>query len=229
MRLQKCSASVHSRTVLFLLAAILLFGLSAVLGQVWAKKDYKEWAPKDCEKVLADSPWAKTMKYYGSGLGTAGTDGGQAFTEYTVQLFSALPIRQAMVQGKLLPDSFLTADYADQVIVRIKYRTTAGQTADLDLGRQWQNQTLGTMQNSTYLIGSKGVKVPLADFKVASGGDRFCQLAFPRSRDGKPVLSVEDKNLILQFNYPVVGGIGDGKGQFEFKVKDMIYSGQIAY
>jgi hypothetical protein len=229
MRLQKCSVSVNSRTGIFLLAAIFLIGLSAVLGQVWVKKDYKEWAPKECEKILADSPWAKTMKFYGSGTGSAGTDGGQAFTEYTVQFFSALPIRQAMVQGKLIPDSYLTVDYADQVIVRIKYRTTAGQSSDLDLGRQWQTQTMGTMQNSTYLIGSKGVKVPLADFKVASGADRFCQLTFPRSRDGKPVLSVEDKNLILQFNYPVVAGMGDGRGQFEFKVKDMIYNGQIAY
>ena len=228
MRLQKCSASVHSRTVLFLLAAILLFGLSVVLGQVWAKKDYKEWAPKDCDKILTDSPWAKTQKMLGSGLGTAGAEG-QAYTEYTVQLFSALPIRQAMVQKKLIPDSFLTADYADQVIVRIKYATNAGQTSDLDLGRSWQTQTLGTMVNSTYLIGSKGVKVPPSDFKVATGADRFCQLAFPRSRDGKPVLSVDDKNLILQFTYPVIGGMGDGRGQFEFKVKDMIYSGQIAY
>jgi hypothetical protein len=229
MRLRKYSVSVHSGKGLFLLAAILLFGLSAVLGQVWVKKDYKEWAPKECEKILTDSPWAKTQKFYGSGLGSAGTEGGQAFTEYTVQLLSALPIRQAMVLQKQLPDSFLTADFADQVIVRIKYRTTGAQTSDLDLGRGWQTQTLATMQVSTYLIGSKGVKVPLADFKVAQGADRFCQLTFPRSRDGKPILSVEDKSLIIQFPYPVVGGMGDGRGQFEFKVKDMVYNGQIAY
>jgi hypothetical protein len=229
MRLRKCSVSVHSRKGLFLLAAIFLIGLSAVLGQVWLKKDYKEWTPKECEKILTDSPWAKTLKYYSSNTGSVGTDGGQAFTEYTVQLFSALPIREAMVRQQLIPDSFLTADYADQVIVRIKYKTNAGPTSDLDLGRSWQNQTLGTMSISAFLIGSKGVKAPLADFKVAPGADRFCQLVFPRSRDGKPVLTVEDKNLIIQFNYPVVGGMGDGRGQFEFKVKDMIYSGQIAY
>jgi hypothetical protein len=228
MRLRKCSVSVHSRKSLFLLAAILFFGLSVVLGQVWVKKDYKEWTPKECDKILADSPWAKTQKFYGSGTGSAGTEG-QAYTEYTVQLFSALPIRQAMVRKQMIDEKFLTADYADQVIVRVKYNTNAGTTSDLDLGQGWQTRNMATMQNSTWLIGSKGVKVPLADFKVAQGADRFCQLTFPRSRDGKPVLSVEDKNLIIQFTYPTVGGMGDGRGQFEFKVKDMIYNGQIAY
>jgi hypothetical protein len=230
MRLRKSSVSVNSRTGLFLLAAIFLIGLSAVLGQVWAKKDFKEWSAKDCDKILSDSPWAKTQKMYASGgMGGSGTEGGEAFTEFTVQLLSALPIRQAMVQQKQLPETFLTAEFPDKVIVRIKYRATAGQQTNLDLAQKWQNQTLGTMQVGTYLIGTKGVKVPLEKFEIAPGAGQMIQLTFPRQKDGKDVLSTEDKSLIVQFSYPVVGGMGDGKGYFEFKVKDMVYNGQIAY
>jgi hypothetical protein len=229
MRLRKSSVSAHSRTGLFLLAAIFLIGLSGVLGQVWAKKDFKDWTPKDCDKILSDSPWAKTQKMYASGgMGSSGTEG-EAFIEYTVQMLTALPVRQAMVLQKQLPDTFLTAEYPDKVIVRIRYRATAGQQTNLDLAQKWQNQTLGTMQTATYLIGTKGVKVPLEKFEVAPGAGQVLQLTFPRQKDGKDVLSTEDKSLIIQFSYPVVGGMGDGKGYFEFKVKDMIYSGQIAY
>ncbi len=245
MRLTKCPASAaRSRTIVFLLAAILIVGLSLALGQVWVKKDYKEWGAKDCEKVLTNSPWAKTQKYYGSGLGSAG-EGGQAYTQFIAQLYSALPVRHAMVRQQLIAAKYdslpaekkqeidksaekvLAADYSDKVVLKVLYETNLS-AAMLDLVRSWDSQTIANFQNTAFLIGSKGAKVAAVGYQPV--GDQYFLLTFPRvTSDGKPILSVEDKNLIVQFEYKPVRGMGDGKAQFEFKVKDMIYAGQIAY
>jgi hypothetical protein len=244
MRLQKCSVSVvQSRTIFFLITAILLFGLSVAMGQVWAKKDYKEWAAKDCEKILTDSPWAKNQSNYGSGLGSAG-EGGQAYTKFIVQLLSALPIRHATIRSqqiaakydKLPPEekqkfdqqaaTYLATDYSQKVVVRINYETNVS-SAVIDMDRSWRTKTIANFQNSAFLIGSKGVKVAADGY--SAGKESYFILTFPRLKDGKPLLTIDDKSLILQFEYTAIQGMGDGKGQFEFKVKDMIYNGEIGY
>jgi hypothetical protein len=243
MRLPKGSVSVvQSGTVLFLITAILLFGLSVALGQVWSKKDYKEWAAKDCEKILTDSPWAKSQSYYGTGLGSAG-EGGQAYTKFIIQFLSALPVRHATIRSqqiaakydKLPPEekqkfdqqaaAYLAADYSQKIVVKVNYETNVS-SAMIDMDRSWGTKTIANFQNSAFLIGSKGVKVAADGYSVKTG---YFILTFPRQKDGKPLLTTEDKSLILQFEYTAIQSMGDGKGQFEFKVKDMIYSGEIAY
>jgi hypothetical protein len=245
MRLPRFSLSVvTSKTVLFSIAAILLLGISVALGQVWAKKEYKEWSAGDCEKILTNSPWAKNQSYYGSGLGSAG-EGGQAYTKFVVQLLSSSPIRQATIRqqqiaskyDKLPPEekqkfdqqaaSYLSTDYSQKVVVKVNYETNVS-SAVIDMDRSWRTKTIAHFQNSAFLIGSKGVKVA-ADGYSPSAKESYFILTFPRLKDGKPILSAEDKSLILQFEYSPIQSMGDGKGQFEFKVKDMIFNGEIGY
>jgi hypothetical protein len=216
----------------FMWAAIFLVGLSVVLGvDFWEKKDNKDWTDKECQSLLTKSPWAEQYRVFGSGLGSAGAEG-QAYVEYNVQFLSALPVRQAIAKLQKMDgkkaEEFLSADYSDKVVVNVNYSTNLA-AADLDLARNWQSSNLAVLQNNVYLIGSKGAKVPLAEYKVAQGAGRSFQFIFPRMRDGKPVLSAEDKSLILQFEYKPVQGMGDGKAQIEFKTKKMVYAGAIAY
>jgi hypothetical protein len=228
---------LKSKAVWFLLPAILIIGLSAIFAADFWEKDYKQWSDKDCLKMLTDSPWAYSLKLLQSGLGSAGSEG-QGYVKYDIQLLSALPIRQSNVRRVMIatkqqePDKanqdYLAADYSNFVVVNIEYSTNV-QNIELDLARAWQNQTLALIQNSCYLIGSKGVKIPLKDVKIGQGAKHNVQLLFERQRDGKPLLTAEDKTLILQFPYPVVGGMGDGRGQVEFKVKKMIYNGNIEF
>jgi len=245
MRLPKCSiAAVQSRAVLFALAAILFLGLSVVLGQVWVKKEYKNWSSNDCEKILTNSPWAKNQSIYAAGLDNVG-EGGQAYTKFIIQLHSALPMRQASVRQQQLavkydnlpPEekqkldqqaaSYLNADYSQKVYVKIYYETNVS-AAIMDMERSWRTKTIANFQNSAYLTSSKGVRVA-ADGYSASAKESYIIFTFPRVRDGQPLLSMEDKNLILQFEYTPIQSMGDGRAQFEFKVKDMIYNGVIEY
>jgi hypothetical protein len=225
-------SAARFRAVGFLFAAIFLVGLSVVLGvDFWEKKDYKDWTDKECQLLLKKSSWTESYRVFGSGLGSAGAEG-QAYVEYNVQFMSALPVRQAIAKLKKLEgkkaEEFLSADYGDKVVVQVNYSTNLP-GAEMDLARYWQSANLAILQNSVFLIGSKGVKVPVSEYKIEQGSGGSFQFIFPRTRDGKPVLSAEDKSLILQFDYQVVQGMGNGKAQIEFKVKKMVYNGVIAY
>jgi hypothetical protein len=253
MKSQKSSMLINqSRMLSFLVPAILLIGLSLALGaDFWETKDYKKWSDKECLKILRESPWAQDYKLYraGGGLGKSDAEGGQQYVSYSVQLFSALPVRQAVIRqaqiankyDSLPPEQqqafdksageYLNADYSNAIVVKVAYSTNI-QSLDLDLARYWQAQTLAVFQNSVYLIPSKGTKAPLLDFKVGQGAKREFQFAFARQRDGKPLLNEKDSSLTLEFPYPSTGGMagmGDGRGMVEFKVKKMVFNGQLEY
>ena len=237
--------SLRSRTV-SLLAAIILLGLSAALAaDFWEKKDYKEWTQKECQKILQDSPWAQDYKIFAKSTSSGDATEGQQYINYAVQLLSATPIRHAQVRAaqiqnkydSLSPEQKQAFDKQtegflatpDKIIVNVAYSTNI-QRLDMDLAGYWQTKVTSIFQNSVYLIPGKGKKVPLAEYKVAPGAQRIFQFIFPREFEGKPVLSPDDKSLILEFPYVLLRDMaGDGRGMVEFKVKKMVYNGQLEY
>ena len=236
--------SLPSRTV-YLLAGIVLLGLSAALAaDFWENKDYKQWTQKECMKILQESPWAQDYKVYARSTSSGDAAEGQQYINYAIQLLSAAPVRHAQVRAmqiqnkyeSLPPDQKQAFDKQaegflgtpDKIIVNVAYSTNV-QRLDMDLSRHWQTQVTSVFQNSVYLIPGKGKKVPIAEYKVGSGAARGFQFIFPREFEGKPVLNPDDKSLILEFPYPTLGGIGDGRGMVEFKVKKMVYNGQLEY
>jgi hypothetical protein len=114
------------------------------------------------------------------------------------------------------------------VIVYVTY-TTNSQPNELDLARYWQTQTTDVFKNSVYLSGTKGDKAPVARYVAAQGNQREFQFIFPREVNGKPILGPQDKSLKLEFIYPVIGGMGDGRAFMEFKLEKMIFAGNYAY
>jgi len=237
------------KTTAIFLPAMLAVWLSAGLGaDFWEKKDYKKWSNNECAKMLQNSPWAQ--QYTLTQQSGDATGGQLPYIKYTIQFRSALPVRQAMVRqmqiankyDSLPPEkqqafdqqagSFLSADYSNLVVVHVTYETNV-QSLDMALARYWQSQVASVFSNSVHLISSNGIKVPLSDFKVAQGAQREFQYIFPRQYEGRPLLANQDKNLLLEFTYPaadmVQGSMGDGKGMAEFKVKNMLINGEVAY
>jgi len=232
------------------LALLLASVLAAPKGEFWEKKDYKEWTQKECGKVLEDSPWAKALTLTAVTVGgdtrDNSTDGQQPNTTYRIQLFSAKPIRlatvrQAQIAQKYdsLPaeqkqemdkrsEAFLSADFSDAVVVNISYLVN-NRASDLELARHWQSQTRDVLKNSVYISNSKGEKIYISRYQAGQGAERTFQFIFPRQVDGKPLLNPQDKNLKLEFPYPVIRGMGDGRAFMEFKVDKMIFEGDIAY
>lgn len=110
--------------VMLLLVAQLCFGQKA-----WEKKPYEKWSAKDVEKLMSDSPWAKTvilgaanLHLIGSGSGTPSyrtktqTNALGSSDEisheaapqisYQVQLRSAIPIRQAVARKLQIDNNY---------------------------------------------------------------------------------------------------------------------------
>jgi hypothetical protein len=240
------------RAFCFAFAALLIASVSAAPGgEFWEKKGYKEWSKKECAKLLERSPWAEPLTLTSVGImdnntNKTSSDGQQPYVKYQVQFSSAKPIRQAMVRqaqigqkyDSLTPeqkqemdkrtDAFLAADFSSAIVVNVVYSTN-NRTSDLELARYWQSQTTDVLKNVVYLSNTNGEKVYVAKYSAEQGAGRGFQFIFPREVDGKPLLGPQDKSLKLQFAYPVIGGIGDGKAFLEFKVQKMIFDGNIAY
>ena len=225
--------------------------LAASGGEFWEKKDYREWSQKECTKLLERSPWSDQFTLTGVTVmdrrsDSSSSDGQQPYIKYQVQFRSALPVRQAIVRQSqieqkyesLAPEkrqeldkrfeAFMNAYPADAVVVFVTYSTN-DRKRDLDLARLWQSKTTDLLKNSVYLIPSKGNRVPLAQFAAAPGAERAITFVFPREVDGKPIVELKDKSIKLEFAYPVVEYMGDGRAFLEFKVEKMIVNGKVEY
>ena len=239
----------------FALPVIFLAAGLAVGADFWENKQYDKWSQKECIKMLQNSPWSQDFTLLDSSLqqSTKSSDDGQQFyIKYQMQFRSALPVRQALVRqmqiaqkyDSLAPEqkqqfdqsanAFLSSQFADAVVLYMTYETNS-QTKDMELARYWQTQTTDLLKNSVFLRNSRGDQVALAQFNVNQGGERSFQFIFPRQVNGKPLVSPEDKSLMLEFTYPVVdipggyGKLGDGRGFMEFKPKKMVFQGELVY
>ncbi len=252
MKSGKVSVLINRRktiagSVLFL-SALFLFSLSNVAAaDFWETKEFTKWSDKECDKLLTNSPWAYELKVYRQGgLGSSDGAEGQAYVKYNIRFMSALPIRQAQVRQLQIAnkydsladaqkqafdkqtEGFLNADYGDKVVIGITYETNLQRNVQ-ELARHWQSQTAEVMANSVFLTPDKGAKARLVRYTPPQGAQTDFAFVFPREVEGNPLLSDENKNLILEFPYPVIGGIGDGKGYAEFKVKKMMIKSGIIY
>jgi hypothetical protein len=243
---------ITKKAIRCFLFIFLIITATAYAGkEFWESKPFDEWTPKECQRLLVDSPWAKVLNLTGRqsiGYGGGGdaTDSQPPFVKYIIQLRSAQPIRQAMVRQMQLAQNYdklpdeqkkefsakaqplLQGNSQDFVVVNISFSTNNREYLR-DLLRHWQSRTVELLKNSVYLSGSKGSKVPISMFTSGKGGQPEFQFVFPRQVNGKDVLSPEDKALRLEFDYLVVGEIGDGKGFIEFKTDKMKVNNEVVY
>lgn len=232
------------RLSIFFLVLILAVPLFAG-DPFWVKKDYTDWSKDDCKKLLEKSPWSQRYDFVqvvfepvGGTVNTPLTVESEANTgsrspnlqiNYTAQLRSALPIRQALARQVLLDpgvkditpeqrqslkqqaDQLVAMQFPDAVVVHVIYASNTP-AYDRQMANYWQHQTTETTKNLFYLIGGNGVRVQPARYIVKAGASREFELLFPRLVDGKPLLTLSDKTLVLEFYYPPVGG-GAMRGQ----------------
>jgi hypothetical protein len=212
--------------------------------EFWKTKDYRHWTEKECQRMLTDSPWAKNVLYNSNG--------------YVVQLFSALPIRQALARQKQIAandgnisqeerqelhkgaDEFLAAQFPHTIVVHIVSGHHLGRNIS---GRPdsfpcpyWQNQTTETLKDTVSLIPSKGDRIPLERFVISQPNVCEFRFIFPRHSKGRTVISDDDKFLRLEFTGPPASSIGSNRFNqdpermlFEFKLSIMKFNGSTEY
>jgi hypothetical protein len=221
-------------------------------GNFWNSKDYKQWSEKECKKLLESSPWANDYtitQVLIEPLQNSSTERAREQRpeiKYHAQFRSALPIRQALVrlsqitQGyeQLLPEQkqlfdkqseeFLTHSFLDTIVLYVQYSSNV-QVDDRDLMQFWRKQTTETLKNFVFLIGSEGQKIPLQKYSVGDGAKRDFQFTFPREYEGRPVISVNDKSLKLEFSHPKVGGHTPARILIDFKVGKMRVQDKVVF
>ena len=233
--------SIRKKVPPMYLPILLLVLVPTILGQdYWKGKSYREWSEKECREMLQNSPWSRDFTVTDVVImGTSDStlsDSMQPYQKYQVQFRSALPVRQAIIRmaqivqkyDDLKPaqkkqfdqqaESFLAQDLSQMVIVYVTWATNMP-TLNLELANEWKSLTTESLKNRVYLYGSKGDKVPLAQFVAPQGAQRSFQFIFPRQYRGKEILGPEDKSLNLEFV-----GI-----YMEFKTDKMRIDGKVEY
>jgi hypothetical protein len=245
-QISTCRWIIPNAVMLFLLFLFLLNVSSSATqeNEFWKTKDYRHWTEKECETMLVDSPWAKNLLYNSNG--------------YVVQLFSGLPIRQALVRQKQIAENYdklsqekrqefdkgveeyLSAQFPKTIVVHVisGYRLGRNRYGKPDSFPcpYWQNQTTETLNNIVSLIPSKGDRIPLGRFVVPQPNVCEFQFIFPRQQEGHSVPGENDRFLRLVFTGPPAWSVGSNRLNpdpermlFEFKLSDMRFKGDIVY
>lgn len=171
------------RALGLLLGMVLLASMTAVAADFWENKKFTQWNEKEVQRMLTNSPWVAVRTYqenYASDLNSPRSEPqdpsesprlgnvdesavrdkeANPLIAYTVQLRSALPIRQALVRAAQLREGydnmladqkqefdkqvgqFLNARFDEIVVVNVSYRTTL-LSDTRDLNQYWRQQTV---------------------------------------------------------------------------------------
>jgi hypothetical protein len=162
---------------------------------------------------------------------------------FTVRLFSAQPVREAIVRKLQLLNNYdslspqqkqqfdskigglATADPGNEVTVALDYHTNDAQR-DLDLKRYFGTGTTATFLQSAYLYSSSAGQVQLLRY-IPPTPMLGCRFVFPRrQKNGEPILTRRDK--LFRFEVFLVPE-GNQKLFVEFKPSKMMFKGKLSY
>jgi hypothetical protein len=212
----------------------------------WIKKNFDQWSLKECLRLLQDSPWTQsktfTRVFIQSSAQAAAVPGREDTPQitYAAQIWSAAPIRQAAVQKTRLSKEYKNFDaqkrqeleanaasllkdtFSDRIEIRVEYSTTAP-IYEQSLAAYWQNRANALWPQDTFLITPTGKHPPAQARSEGLAG--YFVLVFPRTVDGRPLISAADKGFSLDFYSPAVGVMPSEHILLEFKLKNMTIQG----
>ena len=239
-------------------------------GQKFLDKPFTEWNVDEVKKLLNEPPWSNQ---YQSDTGLAAADMEQSARESSdnrisganrgnlgrgnvpapiiIQLYSALPVRQAFVRGWQLGakyDKMNAEDKAkfdaskantitcplcvDYYIVKLtKMKDSSGA---LDDGL-FQTMTLEDFKGKVWLGNDKRERIELFQFTPPKGAGESAVFFFKRNRaDGTPFFTPADKEIVFEFAPELRMRTANPYSRlipatFEFKVSKMVIDGKLAF
>lgn len=205
----------------------------------WNKKPFTEWSKADTEKVLNDSPWARTQEVrsvYGLGPPTD--------FKFTLRLRSALPVREALVRHKQLEAKYERMSErdraafdartkglldcpacADNYVLSLSSRSDNSPGWDL-VFRSYEKMSLTLLQENVFLTNEKGEQRKLIHFIPPKAAGEEAVFFFPRRDDsGKPLIGPENKILSFHLSPQNAGSVKN----FDVDVSKMILNGKVEF
>jgi hypothetical protein len=233
------------------LGLLLVFSLTT--SAQWDKKPYTEWTEKDAQKLLNESPWARTQSfdspmelYRGPSSGRPG----QTTTPdlppnavhlfFRVRFFSAKPVRQAITRQIELQQKggvneqlaaqlkqLASGDFLEFIVVVVTADATAA-GPNVQQASALLRRNNAELKNSTFLEIKGGKRIFLQEFQPATpdglGARIGARFIFPRLLDGKPFITRDSEEIHFYAQLS-----DDYKLDRRFKVKDMMYEGKLEY
>ncbi|TKJ34717.1 hypothetical protein CEE39_02005 [bacterium (candidate division B38) B3_B38] len=212
-------------------------------GKFWQEKPFAEWTEKEVRKLLFDSPWVKKWRYSFSKTDIISRDTNiigeepnrrvpinppvlspeeerSAEQVYYISWISALPWKQAIVRYTQLQRQPLDVIQIERFLkapesyIRINITTS-----DPELILPALKDKIMKM---TYLQTKTRKKIPVLDYLPPTmENKRVALFIFPREEDGKPLLTLEDKEVTFSTR------LNDLTLRCKFKLKDMVVNGKL--
>ncbi|HKP67851.1 MAG TPA: hypothetical protein VJV05_01125 [Pyrinomonadaceae bacterium] len=257
-------ATLLSLTLLFVCFA------SPAFGQKFLQKPYTEWSVDEVKKLLNEAPWSNQYqsesglqasaleqgareqadnRLSGSDRGNMGR--GNVPAPVIIQLYSALPLRQALVRSRQIGAKYeklnaddkakfdaSTAGMLECKLCKDYYIITLTKTKDkserIDDGI-FQTLTLENLKGKIWLANDKEEKLDLFQFTPPKGAGESAVFFFKRNKeDGKPFFSEADKEIKFLFANELRAPNNNAYAiliprSFDFKVAKMIVDGKLAF
>jgi len=234
------------RAIYTLILICLLTGGAGRGEKFWGKKPYTEWTKKEVQKLLFNSPWAKKWSYSPpqtdmiSPSRETSLDVGEPNRRVPVEIptpspwekqsreqiysyiswVSALPLKQAMVRYAQLQNQLL------DVIQVERFLNTPESFIRINITTDNPDLLLTTLKEKilkeTYLQTKTQKKIQLLDYLPPTRDNKkVAFFIFPREENGKPLLTLEDKEVTFFTQ------LGNLNLKCKFKLKDMVVNGKL--
>ena len=241
---------LSNRTVILSALALLLVSPLSLSAQ-WSKKPYTEWTEKEARKLLDDSPWGQTQVFsdtsneFGRGIargaaGTGDTTSGDYSAHYLnirIRLLSAKPVRQAfsrlielMQKNAMNPQlnaqlkAFATQELPDYIIVVVDADAKETKNELREFRSLLDTRTIADLKNGTYLSGTGGERVYVAEYQPPKKDNLGAKFIFPRLLNGKPFITPDGDEIHfysrLSRKYIL---------NMRYRIKDLMYNGKLEY
>ncbi|MFB0519763.1 MAG: hypothetical protein ACETWC_10855 [Acidobacteriota bacterium] len=212
-------------------------------GKFWEEKPFTEWTEKEVQKLLFDSPWVKKWRYAFSEKDIISRDT-TIFSEeankrvpinppalppeeerspeqtYYISWISALPWKQAIVRYNQLQGQPLDVIQIERFLNTTEsYIRINITTSDPELLRPTLRDKIMKM---TYLQTKTGKRILPLDYHAPTReNERVALFIFPREEDGKPLITLEDKEATFSTR------LDNLTLRCKFKLKDMVVNGKL--
>ncbi len=201
----------------FIIAVLFSFTAAADKKEFWEEKPFGEWTEKEVDKMLKNSPWAKSIVLStgatsaGSGssrgggggeeggpVGGGGVSGPERMAPKAVITWYARPIREALARRMELQEVKDARERADKLLNR-----PDSPFYDLLItgwgpsGRESRTEALQKLKEEAYLQTKQKEKLRVAEVLPPANASDPLVLRFARAADGVPVLDLADKEVTL--------------------------------
>jgi hypothetical protein len=235
-------------------ALLLICGL--VAGASWAQKNDKkgkpwtEWSRKEADRMLGDSPWARTQVVSDASTILSGPVSAQSGSSsrrsrsvvvdqgvplnFYICLLSAKPIRQAWarrIELRQKPSEdfkrqllkFVDTVSDEWITIGVTFNCADRQTSESVL-QLLNNATSDGLRNNTYLELKDGKRLLLDEYRNPARDILGARFRFRRMVDGRPFVDPESSEL--RFHSEVYQNLILNA---RFKVADLTYEGILEY